>query len=314
MVAELIPITAAIDSLNRIYNPKSYWFAESEMLRLACLLLFLLAAVPLCADDAPSAEAQARSAVAELGLLNGVALACREQEVSARAKRLMIDHVPKLREWGEIYETATSAAFLTTAGDCPELALLRVKLEMVAARLARLLPASPQPAEAPAPETGIVPRYLLKGPGGAAVMDSDFRGRFQLIAFGYTFCPDICPTTLVEMAYVMKALGDEAKKVQPIFISVDPERDTPEQLKAYTGFFDPRILGLTGSPELVRKIADFFKVRFEKVVTPGASHYSVDHSAGMYLLGPDGSFIAKLAYGTPVEELVAKMRPLLAAR
>jgi len=278
------------------------------MLRLVCLFLFLIVALPLRADDAASAEAEARAAVAELGRLNGIALACRVVEISARAKRLMIDHVPKLRDWGETYETATSDTFLTTAGDCPEPALLRVKVESVAMRLARLLPASAKPAEAPAPDAGIVPRYLLKGPDGRAVMDSDFRGRFQLIAFGYTFCPDICPTTLVEMAYVMKALGDEAKKVQPIFISVDPERDTPEQLKAYTGFFDPRILGLTGSPELVRKIADFFKVRYEKVVTPGASHYSVDHSAGMYLLGPDGGFIAKLAYGTPVEELVAKMR------
>lgn len=280
------------------------------------LVIFLaLVLVPVARAAAPAdVEAEARTAVAELGRLNGLALACGQAETSARAKRLMIDHVPKLREWGEIYETATNGAFMAPPGGCPEASSLRVQVELVAARLVRLLPASAQPAATPDPDAGITPRYLLKGPDGQAVMDSDFKGRFQLIAFGYTFCPDICPTTLVEMAHVLKLLGDEAKKIQPIFVSVDPERDTPEQLKAYTGFFDPRILGLTGSPEVVRRIADFFKVRYEKVLVPGASHYSVDHSAGMYLLGPDGRFITKLAFGTPVPELVEKLRPLLAAR
>ena len=99
------------------------------------------------------------------------------------------------------------------------------------------------------------PRYLLVGPGGQAVSHEDFRGRWQLIAFGYTFCPDICPTTLVEMAAIMKALGEQAGKLQPLFISVDPERDKPEALKAYTEFFDPRIIGLSGSPALIARAA-----------------------------------------------------------
>jgi len=283
------------------------------MLRLAVVFLVMGLALPVLPARADSpAEAEALAAVKELGRLNGLALACQQPELSGRAKRLMIAHVPKLRDWGETYEAATTEAFLTPTAGCPEAAMLRVQVEMVAVRLARLLPASPQPVEVQDPDAGITPRYLLKGPDGQAVMDSDFRGRFQLIAFGYTFCPDICPTTLVEMAHILKLLGDDARRVQPIFISVDPERDTPAQLKAYTGFFDPRILGLTGSPELVRRIADFFKVRYEKVVVPGASHYSIDHSAGMYLLGPDGGFIAKLAFGTPVDQLVEKLRPLLA--
>lgn len=262
----------------------------------------------LCLGAAEDPEAEARAAVLELGRLNGLALACRQPDSIARAKRLMIDHVPKLRDWGELYENATSETFLTPAEGCPDAAALRVRIEIVAARITRLLPASPKPVETIDPDAGITPRYLLKGPDGQGVMDSDFRGRFQLIAFGYTYCPDICPTTLIEMAQILKQLGDEAKKIQPIFVSVDPERDTPEQLKAYTRFFDERILGLTGSPELVRRIADFFKVRYEKVQVPGASHYSIDHSAGMYLLGPDGAFIAKLSYGTPVENLVARIR------
>jgi protein SCO1/2 len=158
----------------------------------------------------------------------------------------------------------------------------------------------------------IVPRYLLMGPNGRAVMDSDFRGRFQLITFGYTFCPDICPTTLLEMAEVLKGLGDDAGRLQPIFVSVDPERDTPEQLKAYTAFFDTRILGLTGSPQLVRLIAEHFKVRYEKVPQPGTDQYAVDHSAGMFLLGPDGNFLVKFAYGAPVAEVVGRLRQFMA--
>ena len=281
------------------------------MLRFLLPLALLIVAPAGHAADA-AAEAEARAAVTELGQLNGLALACREQELSGRAKRLMLDHVPKLRDWGELYENATHQAFLAPPGGCPETAMLRVRMELVAARIARLLPASPQPLEAALPERGIVPRYLLKDPNGRAVTDGDFRGRFQLISFGYTFCPDICPTTLVETAQVLKQLGEAAARVQPIFISLDPERDTPAQLKAYTAFFDPRIIGLTGSPELVRKTAEHFKVRYEKVQSPGASHYSIDHSAGMYLLGPDGAFVAKLPYGTPVPDLVARVREALA--
>lgn len=167
-----------------------------------------------------------------------------------------------------------------------------------------------EPAEA---AEGLVPRYLLMAPGGRAVTNRDFQGRFQLITFGYTFCPDICPTTLVEMAEVLRLLGDEAARVQPIFVSVDPERDTPEQLRAYTGFFDSRILGLTGSPELVRRVADHFRVRYQKVNDRGDGNYAVDHSAGMFLLGPDGEFLVKFAYGAGAPAVADRLRQLLAA-
>lgn len=161
--------------------------------------------------------------------------------------------------------------------------------------------------------TSVNPRYLLAGPGGQAISDESFRGRFQLISFGYTYCPDICPTTLVEMAEILKQLGEEAPKVQTIFVSVDPERDTLAVLKNYTAFFDPRILGLTGSPELVQRAARNFKVRYAKVSTPGEDpgRYAVDHSAGMYLLGPEGSFIKKFAYGRPINEIIAEIRDFL---
>lgn len=157
---------------------------------------------------------------------------------------------------------------------------------------------------------GIVPRYLLQDPNGRSITSEDFRGRFQLISFGYTYCPDVCPTTLVEMADILKQLGDNADRLQPIFISVDPERDTGKVLKTYTEFFDPRILGLTASPALVRRAADNFRIRFAKVREPGApaDRYSVDHSAGMILLGPDGAFIKKFPFAMPVTEISAQIR------
>lgn len=174
-------------------------------------------------------------------------------------------------------------------------------------------PASSAGEEQPA--VGVVSRYLLMDTKGRAISDQDFRGRFQLISFGYTFCPDICPTTLAEMSLILDKLGERAERLQPIFITVDPERDTPEVLRNYTAFFNPRIIGLTGSPELVRRVADHFKVRYEKYREPGAApdKYSVDHSAGMFLLGPDGRFLVKFAYATPPAEVAERIRALMEA-
>jgi len=255
-------------------------------------------------------------AVKEVGIVNGIALACGHKDAIARAKSLMIMRVPKTREYGEIFEQASNDSFLAQSvkkGECPGRATLAVQLETAA----RGLPAAPSHqaiTETAAPDVGVNPKYLLQDTNGRAIMDSDFRGRFQLISFGYTFCPDICPTTLIEMAEVLKLLGDDANRLQPIFVSVDPERDTLDVLRSYTGFFDKRILGATASPELVRRAADNFKVRYEKVKEPGAAplQYAVDHSAGMYLLGPDGSFVTKFAYAMPVADVAARIREFMA--
>jgi protein SCO1/2 len=156
-------------------------------------------------------------------------------------------------------------------------------------------------------------RYLLMDANGRAVTNADFPGQFQLIAFGYTYCPDICPTTLVEAAAIMKQLGDRSDRVQPIFITVDPERDTPQVLATYTAYFHPGIIGLTGSPSLIARAAQNFNARYEKVTEPGApaDRYHVDHSAGMYLLGPDGSYIRKFGYSTPAAEIAERIDALL---
>ncbi|MDP2784938.1 MAG: SCO family protein [Sulfurimicrobium sp.] len=192
----------------------------------------------------------------------------------------------------------------------------RIYLAMISAVLVCAPPAwaeMPQQGGEEQPEAGIIPRYLLMNTKGRAVTQQDFPGKFQLIAFGYTFCPDICPTTLAEMSLIMNKLGDRADRLQPIFVTVDPERDTPEKLSQYTVFFHPRIIGLTGSPELVRRVADNFKVRYQKHLEPGAAadRYSVDHSAGMYLLGPDGSYLGKFAYGTLPTEAAERIRVLM---
>jgi protein SCO1/2 len=115
------------------------------------------------------------------------------------------------------------------------------------------------------------------------------------------------------MSLIMNRLGKLSGRLQPIFVTVDPERDSAEVLSRYTAFFHPRIIGLTGSPELVRRVADNFKVRYEKHREPGGDpkRYSIDHSAGMYLLGPDGGFLTKFAYATSPVEVADRIRAIM---
>lgn len=267
------------------------------------LPLTLLAALAAPAA-APAAEAAGLAAVAKLGRLNGQALACRQMDLSAKAKNALVALAPKTREIGERFEAETNRSFLSPA-PCGERQRLAGEVDGAVLELRLAFPSSRHTgAEAPV-TSEIVTRYLLADHHGRTVTDQDFRGRFQLLTFGYTSCPDVCPTTLAEMAAVLKELGDAAGRVQPLFITVDPERDTPAVLKDYTATFDARILGLSGSPDLVRGVADNFKVRYEKVREAGASaeRYTVDHSAGMFLLGPDGRFLARFPYAMPVAEL-----------
>lgn len=162
---------------------------------------------------------------------------------------------------------------------------------------------------------GIAPRYLLMDAQGRAVTQEDFRGRFQLVTFGFVSCPDVCPTTLLEYKHVLVILGNEAARIQAIFITVDPERDSRQILREYTGAFDPRILALTGSPELVRRAADTFRVQYEKVREPGAppDQYTMSHTAGMFLLDPQGRFLAKFPYAMPAREIAERIRQTLMA-
>lgn len=141
----------------------------------------------------------------------------------------------------------------------------------------------------------------------------DFTGKVTVVFFGYTQCPDVCPTTLQELVEVKQLLGADGDKLQGIFISVDPERDTPEVLKAYVGNFDPSMVALTGTPEQIAAVAKDFKVFFRKVdgKVPGA--YTVDHTAGIYMFDPQGRLRAYHRYGSGAQPLAADAKTLLAA-
>lgn len=191
---------------------------------------------------------------------------------------------------------------------------------LLAALLLAALPALAQPTGArhDAPPTDVaplLPRYLLMDVQGRAVTQEDFRGRLQLVTFGFISCPDVCPTTLLEVKQILGELGAQAARVQPIFITVDPARDTREVLRDYTAAFDPRILGLTGSPELIRRAADSFRVQYEIVREPGAApdNYTMNHTAGMVLLDGRGRFLARLPYAMPASQIVERIRAALAA-
>ena len=129
--------------------------------------------------------------------------------------------------------------------------------------------------------------WALTGMDGKNYTSSDFSGKVQLVFFGFTQCPDICPTTLAELAEVMRILGDQANRVQVLLITVDPERDTPEVLRAYVSGFNPSFLGLTGTPAQIKQVAASFKAYYAKA--PAAKGgYTMDHSSSFYLIDPKG--------------------------
>ncbi|MBI3144787.1 MAG: SCO family protein [Pseudogulbenkiania sp.] len=139
---------------------------------------------------------------------------------------------------------------------------------------------------------------------------SDFKGKVVALFFGYTHCPDVCPTTMLEFASAMKLLGADADQVQVLFITVDPERDTPALLAGYVPHFDPRFLGLSGNPAAVRKVAEQFKVVAQRQPGQGGG-YSVDHSAGAYLIDRDGKLRVYLPYGLPAADLAHDIKQLI---
>ena len=135
--------------------------------------------------------------------------------------------------------------------------------------------------------------FTLEDGNGKQVTDRDFRGKYMLVYFGYTFCPDVCPTTLNEVADALDHLGKKADDLQAIFITVDPKRDTPSVVKQYAAAFTPKLLGLTGTPEQIAAVAKEYRVYYAEHRTgPGPNDYSMDHSSILYLMGPDGKFIA----------------------
>lgn len=153
--------------------------------------------------------------------------------------------------------------------------------------------------------------FSLTDHTGAAVTEASYRGRLMLIFFGFTHCPDVCPTELQVIAEVLDGLGADADRVAPLFITVDPERDTPEALARYVDLFDPRIIGLTGTPEQIGAVTRAYRVYYAKVHPPEASDYTMDHSSFVYLMDQEGGFAGLFRHGAPAADIVAAIRAQL---
>jgi protein SCO1 len=155
------------------------------------------------------------------------------------------------------------------------------------------------------------PFSLIDG-DGKPVTDQAWRGKYMLIYFGYTYCPDVCPTTLTNVADALDKLGPKAGQIQPLFITVDPRRDTPAVVKQYAAAFSPRLIGLTGSAAQIAVAAKEYRVYYAEHRTgPGPDDYSMDHSSVLYLMGPDGRFIAPVRADQDGPEIAAALTKLM---
>jgi protein SCO1/2 len=200
------------------------------------------------------------------------------------------------------------------------------KRRMLALALLSLFAASNQPmaqkSERSAAELMDVVMWSRESIGGAFALidqngkrrtDADFHGKFMLVYFGFTYCPDVCPTDLQQMGLAVDRLGAAGDAVQPIFITVDPGRDTPEHLKDYVANFHSRFVGLTGDAPAIHEAARVYRAYYAKVDL-GKSDYTVDHSSFIYLMGRDGEYLGFFPPGTAADILVGTLRPLVANR
>jgi len=156
--------------------------------------------------------------------------------------------------------------------------------------------------------------FALTDQTGKPRTDADFRGKLLIVFFGYTTCPDICPTELMQIGLAVDKLGPAGDEVQPLFISVDPERDTPSVLAKYVTNFHPRLIGLTGPPEEIRKVAGSYKAYYAKYLPPDGAVYLIDHTGFVYLMGRSGEYLGFFPPGTSAERMVEIIRQHLAGQ
>ena len=150
--------------------------------------------------------------------------------------------------------------------------------------------------------------FTLIDQTGKPRSDTDFRGKLLLVFFGYTTCPDICPTELMQIGLAVDRLGAASDQVQPLFISVDPARDTPSVLAPYVAQFHPRLIGLTGTPEQVRAVADAYKAYYAKYLSPDGAVYLIDHTGFVYLMGRSGEYLGFFPPDTSADRMVEVIR------
>jgi len=155
--------------------------------------------------------------------------------------------------------------------------------------------------------------FSLTDSGGQKRTLADFKGKVVVMFFGYTHCPDVCPTTMAELNGVLKQLGDDAKRVQVLFVTLDPARDTPQVLAQYVPAFNPTFVGLTGDAATIDRTAKDFKVFYQKVPGSSADNYTLDHTAGSYVFDPQGRLRLFVRNGGNTDALKADLKTLLAA-
>lgn len=163
---------------------------------------------------------------------------------------------------------------------------------------------------APTEEVLIGGDFTLTDHNGEKFSSEQMKGRLSLVYFGFTFCPDICPTSLQKLTNVISTLDKYQIDLLPIFITVDPTRDTPELLKEYLGHFHPKFIGLTGTEEEIREVADLYKVFYAKAEDgkQNSSEYMIDHSSFVYLMDEDGKYLKHFYMSTPAEEIIEFIR------
>lgn len=154
--------------------------------------------------------------------------------------------------------------------------------------------------------------FTLSDQKGRRVGPAQWRGKLVVMYFGYTSCPDACPTELGSIAAAMAAMGADGDAVQPVFVTLDPQRDTPAVLAAYVRSFNPRFVGLWGTEREIRRVASSYKVFYEKVARPGSGFYLIDHSSFIYVLNTAGQFAGYFPPGTSGDRIAAQLKALLA--
>ena len=182
--------------------------------------------------------------------------------------------------------------------------------------LAACQPSPPPPAFEATDITGaaFARDFRLTDHNGRTRTLADFRGKVVAVFFGYTHCPDVCPTTLSDFAAALQQLGPQAERVQVIFVTVDPERDTPELLKAFVPAFNPAFLGMVADAETLRLLAKEYKVVYQKTSVKAADDYLIDHSAGTYVYDQKGNIRLLMPYGSSPEAIARDLRTLLSAQ
>ena len=186
---------------------------------------------------------------------------------------------------------------------------------LTAFALAGCQPAPPPPAFQATDITGaaFARDFRLTDHNGQVRTLADFKGQIVAVFFGYTHCPDVCPTTLSDFAAALEQLGPQAERVQVLFVTVDPERDTPELLRQFVPAFNPRFLGMYTEAEALKRLAREYKVVYQKTSVKAADDYLIDHSAGTFVYDPEGRLRLLMPYGSSPDAIAQDLKTLLAS-